>query len=90
MRCVVCERDGHEAKLVKCANPSCPNYVCEYHKLRYEIASDVDMSVEDYCSRACYIQHVRRSLPVWKELMIAFTVIVIAAVLYLSVVSRFL
>lgn len=87
--CCVCERDNRAIRLTKCANTRCPNYVCDRHKLRYEISTDFEMTFADYCSRTCYMESVRKSLPISQEMWIAFVVTVIGMTIYLSLVSMF-
>ncbi|MDX2162756.1 MAG: hypothetical protein SF162_15660 [bacterium] len=89
-RCIVCERENGAERLVKCANPRCRHYVCQRHALRYELSTDIDMDFADYCSRACYIEHVRKTLSVSKELWIAATVLLIGGIIYLVAVAYFL
>lgn len=79
MRCHVCEQTD---EVVKCAHPSCRNYICPRHAMRYEISDETGMYVESFCSRACYIQTVRRAMPAQQELLIALIVVLVAAVFY--------
>lgn len=85
-RCSVC---GRVDNVSKCSRSGCPNYICQRHVLRFEMSDANGLRIDDYCSRRCYMETLRRELPVRLELLIALTVIMIALVLYALVVGWF-
>lgn len=91
--CCTCDRSAdqlpNQVTLHKCPNPRCDNWICSRHGLLYEIHDELESRLDYYCSRQCWNEQRKRSLPTSKELVIFAIVLFIALPLYLYVVSIF-
>ena len=84
--CIVC---GRADDLTRCGNPRCSHSVCPHHLLRFEVAGADGVTPEVFCSRRCYIETLRRELPIRLEVLIALIIVLVGLIVWALVVGQF-